>query len=316
LEQYFRFVKPMFDTFIAQAMKTADIIVPRGGDNICAIDLIVRQIKNQLKERGYFERINHLQRQEFIVPSSLLIERPPTLNIVAETPQVLGLHTFIRDRETKRDEFIFYSERLMRILIENAMNFVPYEDVEVNTPTGPIYKGCRRSADICGVSILRAGETLEKSLRAVIKDCKMGKILIQTNEQTMEPELYYLRLPKNINKYKIFLMDATVASGAAAIMAIRILLDHDVKEENIFLLSLLMAEAGVHNIAYAFPKVSLVTTAVDLQVNDQFHILPGLGNFGDRYFGTEVSSVEEYYDSDEGQQLSSNDENEISLVSG
>jgi uridine kinase len=78
------------------------------------------------------------------------------------------------------------------------------------------------------VSILRAGETMEKSLRAVVKDCKMGKILIQTNERTMEPELYYLRLPKNINKYKIFLMDATVATGAAAIMAIRILLDHGI----------------------------------------------------------------------------------------
>ncbi|KAK2156581.1 hypothetical protein LSH36_209g01005 [Paralvinella palmiformis] len=85
------------------------------------------------------------------------------------------------------------------------------------------------------------------------------------------------------------LMDATVATGAAAMMAVRVLLDHDVPEENILLLSLIMAESGVHSVAYAFPKVRVVTTAIDPQVNDKFHITPGIGNFGDRYFGTESS---------------------------
>lgn len=70
-------------------------------------------------------------------------------------------------------------------------------------------------------------------------------------------------------------------------MAIRILLDHDVPEENIMLLSLLMAQSGVHSIAYAFPRVKIVTTAIDPEINEQFHVIPGIGNFGDRYFGTE-----------------------------
>lgn len=83
-------------------------------------------------------------------------------------------------------------------------------------------------------------------------------------------------------------MDATVATGAAALMAIRVLLDHDVKEENILFLSLIAAESGVHTIAYAYPKVKIVTAAVDPEVNDKFHIIPGIGNFGDRYFGTAV----------------------------
>jgi len=82
-------------------------------------------------------------------------------------------------------------------------------------------------------------------------------------------------------------MDATVATGAAAMMAIRVLLDHDVPEENINLVSLLMAESGVHTIAYAFPGVKIVTSAVDPEINDRFHVMPGIGNFGDRYFGTE-----------------------------
>jgi len=87
--------------------------------------------------------------------------------------------------------------------------------------------------------------------------------------------------------YRVILMDATVATGAAAMMAIRVLLDHEVQEENISLVSLLMAASGVHAIAYAFPRVAVVTTAVDPGINEKFHVLPGIGNFGDRYFGTE-----------------------------
>lgn len=71
-------------------------------------------------------------------------------------------------------------------------------------------------------------------------------------------------------------------------MAIRILLDHDVREENIILVSLLMAETGVHRLAYAFPNVTLVTTAVDPHISEQYYVIPGMGNFGDRYFGTEA----------------------------
>lgn len=93
-------------------------------------------------------------------------------------------------------------------------------------------------------------------------------------------------------------------SGAAAIMAIRILLDHDVKEENITLLSLLMAEAGVNSIAYAFPRVNLVTTAVDNHINQLCNIIPGMGNFGDRYYGTDAVGLTsddeaEIFDQDE-----------------
>jgi len=76
-------------------------------------------------------------------------------------------------------------------------------------------------------------------------------------------------------------------------MAIRVLLDHEVKEENISLVSLIMAEVGVHTIAYAFPRVTIVTTAVDPGINDRFHVQPGIGNFGDRYFGTEPMEDEE-----------------------
>ncbi|KAI6222484.1 Uridine kinase [Aphelenchoides fujianensis] len=282
--QYFRFVKPAFDTFIAPAAKVADLIVPRGGSNTVAIELIVRHVKTQLSYRGY----DPTQSRPEWEPLQGPIREPDSLHIIEQTPQVLGLHTIIRNRDTPRDQFIFVAERLMQILIENAMEFIPYAEVQVETPSGEMYAGCRRDAKICGIAVMRAGETLERPLRAVVKDCKLGKILIQTNDLTREPELHYLRLPKEVHKYKVFLMDPIVATGAAATMAIRILLDHDVREEDITLLSLLMSETGAHSIAYAFPKVRLLTTAVDQEINALGFILPGMGNFGDRYYGTDA----------------------------
>ncbi|XP_048666540.1 uridine-cytidine kinase-like 1 isoform X1 [Marmota marmota marmota] len=214
---------------------------------------------------------------------------PQTLSVLKSTPQVRGMHTIIRDRETSRDEFIFYSKRLMRLLIEHALSFLPFQDCVVQTPQGQDYAGrCYAGKQITGVSILRAGETMEPALRAVCKDVRIGTILIQTNQLTGEPELHYLRLPKDISDDHVILMDCTVSTGAAAMMAVRVLLDHDVPEDKIFLLSLLMAEMGVHSVAYAFPRVRIITTAVDKRVNDLFRIIPGIGNFGDRYFGTDA----------------------------
>uniref|UniRef100_A0A3Q3FAD6 Uridine-cytidine kinase n=1 Tax=Labrus bergylta TaxID=56723 RepID=A0A3Q3FAD6_9LABR len=250
IKQYNKFVKPAFEQYIEPTMRLADIVVPRGGGNMVAIDLIVQHVHSQLEEvrEGAFEKV-----------------------------------------ETSRDEFIFYSKRLMRLLIERALSFLPSQVHIVQTPQGEDYEGRTfHGKSITGVSILRAGETMEPALRAVCKDVRIGKILIQTNQDTGEPELHYLRLPKDISEDHVILMDCTVSTGAAAMMAVRVLLDHDVPEDKILLVSLLMAEMGVHSVAYAFPQVKIITTAVDKKVNDLFHIIPGIGNFGDRYFGTDA----------------------------
>ncbi|KAH9491325.1 Uridine-cytidine kinase-like 1 [Dermatophagoides farinae] len=268
LKQYNQFVKPMFDFYIQPSMVHADIIVPRGGENRVAIDLIVQHVHTQLQSKGLKLRSKLLRNQQ----NQPL---PETLKALPPTPQIKGMHTIIRDKDTTRDEFVFYSKRLMRLLIEFAMSFFPFKTIEVDTPQGVKYCGKTMNCDqICGVSILRAGETMEQALCDVLKSVRIGKILIQTNQLTQEPELYYLRLPDDIRDYKVILMDATVASGAASMMAIRVLLDHDVLEENIMLCSLLMASSGVQTIAYAFPKVLMVTTEVDPEVNDKFYIRP------------------------------------------
>ncbi|XP_005090134.1 uridine-cytidine kinase-like 1 [Aplysia californica] len=284
LKQYMKFVKPSFEHYIEPSMRLADIIVPKGGENDVAINLIVLHVHNQLQARGFKLRGQLAQSSHNGQPM------PGTLHILEKTPQVHGIHSFIRDKDIGRDEFIFYSKRLMRLLFEFALSMLPFKDVLIETAQGVPYSGKRIAADkIAGVSILRAGETMEQALCEVCKDVTIGKILIQTNLDTGEPELHYTRLPKDIKDQYIFLLDATVATGAAAMMAIRVLLDHDVPEDKILLCSLLMAQSGVNSVAYAFPKVKIVTTAVDKEVNEAFHILPGIGNFGDRYFGTDYA---------------------------
>ncbi|XP_058469952.1 uridine-cytidine kinase-like 1 isoform X1 [Solea solea] len=293
IKQYNKFVKPAFEQYIEPTVQVADIVVPRGGENFVALDLIVQHVHSQLEKRKLRWDISALASAHQGQPL------PTTLSVMESTPQVRGMHTIIRNKETNRDEFIFYSKRLMRLLIEHALSFLPLKPVSVETPQGGVYDGKRLGGQqITGVSILRAGETMEQALRAVCKDIRLGKILIQTNHDTGEPELHYLRLPKDISEDYVILMDSTVSTGAAALMAVRVLLDHDVAEDKIFVLSLLMAEMGVHSVAYAFPKVRIITTAVDKEVNEQFHIIPGIGNFGDRYFGTDAPS--DWCESDEG----------------
>merc|ERR1712126_5025 len=230
------------------------------------------------------------RQRTFSTSATISTEREPITRASRRTIYTAGRPPWydVRNKDTTRDEFIFYSKRLIRLVIEYSLSLLPFESVSVSTPQGLHYQGRRcTEKKICGVSILRAGETMEQALSDVCKDIRIGKILIQTNWESGEPELYYLRLPKDIKDYQVILMDATVATGAAAMMAIRVLLDHDVPEENINLVSLLMAESGVHTIAYAFPGVKIITTAVDPEINDRFHVMPGIGNFGDRYFGTE-----------------------------
>ncbi|XP_032950978.1 uridine-cytidine kinase-like 1 isoform X5 [Rhinolophus ferrumequinum] len=219
IKQYNKFVKPAFDQYIQPTMRLADIVVPRGSGNAVAIDLIVQHVHSQLEERKLRWDLAALASAHQCHPL------PQTLSVLKSTPQVRGMHTIIRDKETSRDEFIFYSKRLMRLLIEHALSFLPFQDCVVQTPQGQDYAGkCYAGKQITGVSILRAGETMEPALRAVCKDVRIGTILIQTNQLTGEPELHYLRLPKDISDDHVILMDCTVSTGAAAMMAVRVLL--------------------------------------------------------------------------------------------
>uniref|UniRef100_A0A915NLM4 Uridine kinase n=1 Tax=Meloidogyne floridensis TaxID=298350 RepID=A0A915NLM4_9BILA len=284
LDQYIKFVKPAFDSFIAPSMKHSDIIVPRGGENLVAIDLIVRHIKNQLTERGYYGCQHTRNGSSPSLPESPSSIEPPvklpsSLYIIRNCSGAKKFQAFLRSwkdngKTNIMEEVMKHAELILPELIEQALSLCgsQHEIVQIflrqNSDNDKNINGQKYNGKVCGVTIMVTGDSLEKSLRSLTG--KFGTLLIQTNEQTQDPELYYLRLPKKLNQYKIILIDTTVLTGAAAIMAIRILLDHDVREEDILFVSLLMTEASVHSLAYAFPKVKLLTTAVHHTLNKQF----------------------------------------------
>jgi hypothetical protein len=122
------------------------------------------------------------------------------------------------------------------------------------------------------------------SLRSVCKSVRIGKILIQRDEETALPKLIYVKLPKDISKRKILLLDPMLATGGSANRAIGVLLEHGVLEENIVFLNLIAAPEGIAAMQTAYPRVRIITTMVDSHLNEKKFIMPGIGDFGDRYF--------------------------------
>lgn len=153
------------------------------------------------------------------------------VKVLKQSSQLLGLHTIIRDRDAPREDFIFYSNRLIRLLIEEGLSHLPYSEHTVITPTGNEFKGflvfkdpanielfnihlgVKFTTKICGVSVVRAGESMESGLREVCKSVRIGKILIQRDEETAQPKLYYAKLPPDIASRYVLLLEPMLATG-------------------------------------------------------------------------------------------------------
>jgi uracil phosphoribosyltransferase len=110
------------------------------------------------------------------------------LYLLPQTPQLIHLLTLLRNQTTPRSDFIFTSDRIIRLLIEDALNLLQYEPCSVLTPLKEEYKGLKPLGKICGVSIMRAGESMESGLRDCCKGIRIGKILIQRDEKTALPK--------------------------------------------------------------------------------------------------------------------------------
>jgi len=202
------------------------------------------------------------------------------------TPQLDALYTLIRNKETKREDFIFYSDRIIRLLVEEALNLLPVNKKRILTPTGSEFLGAEFKGKICAVSIIRSGESMEKAVRQVCEDIRIGKILIQRNEKTAEPILFYSKLPKDISKRYVLLLDPMLATGGSVCKAIEVLKNKEVKENKIIFINLIACPEGINKLFKEFPNVKIITGFIDKKLNSKAFILPGLGDFGDRYFGT------------------------------
>ncbi|KAG9154554.1 hypothetical protein Leryth_014989 [Lithospermum erythrorhizon] len=193
LDQYSNFVKPAFDDFIQPTKKYADIIIPRGGDNHVAIDLIVQHIQTKLGQHD-------------------LCKIYPSLYVIHSTFQIRGMHTLIRDAQTTKHDFVFYADRLIRLVVEHGLGHLPFTEMQVTTPTGAVYTGVDFCKRLCGVSVVRSGESMENALRACCKGIKIGKILIH-REGDNGQQLIYEKLPQDISDRHVLLLDPILGTG-------------------------------------------------------------------------------------------------------
>lgn len=148
--------------------------------------------------------------------------------------------------KSARENFVFDSDRLIRLVIEDALNHLPSTAKTVFTPPGGKYAGLCFPKSNCGISIVRSGEAMEKGLRDCCRSIRIGKILIEKSED--DPlacaRVLYAKLPADISLRKVLLLYPIMHTGATVIEAIQLLLEKDTKEENIILINLFATPAG------------------------------------------------------------------------
>lgn len=204
--------------------------------------------------------------------------------LLPQTNQLRGLYSIIRDNSTKRGDFVFYSDRIIRLLVEEGLNLLPVEEATIQCYGNQTFKGAKFLGKICGVSIVRAGESMEMGLRDCCRSVRIGKILIQRDEETALPKLFYEKLPEDISERYVFLLDPMLATGGSAMMAVEVLLSRGVKMDRIFFLNLLAAPEGIKAFHDNYPDVKIITGGIDEKLDENKYIVPGLGDFGDRYY--------------------------------
>ncbi|KAB2048956.1 hypothetical protein ERO13_A13G130400v2 [Gossypium hirsutum] len=261
------------DIGVVLDQKYADIIIPRGGDNHVAIDLIVQHIRTKLGQHD-------------------LCKIYPNLYVIQSTFQIRGMHTLIRDSQTTKHDFVFYADRLIRLVVEHGLGHLPFTEKQVITPTGSVYTGVDFCKRLCGVSVIRSGESMENALRACCKGIKIGKILIHREGEDNGQQLIYEKLPQDISERHVLLLDPILGTGNTAVKAISLLIRKGVPESNIIFLNLISAPQGVHVVCKSFPRVKIVTSEIDIGLNEEFRVIPGMGEFGDRYFGTDDDDLQ------------------------
>ncbi|XP_064374180.1 uracil phosphoribosyltransferase homolog isoform X2 [Dromaius novaehollandiae] len=200
------------------------------------------------------------------------------LKLLPMNDQIRELQTIIRDKTASRGDFVFSADRLIRLVVEEGLNQLPYTECTVTTPTGYKYEGVKFEKGNCGVSIMRSGEAMEQGLRDCCRSIRIGKILIQSDEETQRAKVYYAKFPPDIYRRKVLLMYPILSTGNTVIEAVKVLIEHGVQPSVIILLSLFSTPHGAKSIIQEFPEITILTTEVH-------PVAPT--HFGQKYFGTD-----------------------------
>ena len=211
------------------------------------------------------------------------MEKYQNVNIL-EHPLIRHKLAIIRDKKTDTKQFRDVVKELAMLMAYESFKDIPTQEIEVETPLEVTKQTVVKENSIAIVPILRAGLGMVDGILTLFPAAKVGHIGMCRNEETLEPEEYYCKLPAQIEEKVVMVIDPMLATGGSACDAILRLKQRGCK--NIRLRSIIAAPEGVEKVAKAHPDVQVYVATLDRCLNENGYILPGLGDAGDRIFGT------------------------------
>ena len=190
----------------------------------------------------------------------------------------------LRDARTPPDEFRREAARAALVIAAEALRDLPHAAATVETPLGPA-TGRRVDAEIVVVPVLRAGLGMLEAVLTLFPRARVGHIGLQRDERTAVASRYYARLPRPLHRSRVLLVDPMLATGGSAVAGLELL--REAGATDVRLVCVVAAPEGIALVSSRFPDVAIYTPAIDRELNDRKFIVPGLGDFGDRLYGTE-----------------------------
>lgn len=204
--------------------------------------------------------------------------------IVFNHPLINHKIAILRDVKTGSKQFREIVEEITTLMTFESFKNVPTKKITVQTPLEECEQEVVVDNSVAIVPILRAGLGMVAGVHELFPTAKVGHIGLYRDETTLEPQQYYCKLPDNVEKKMVVVLDPMLATGGSAVAAINILKERGCK--NILHMSIIAAPEGIQTLAEAHPDVSIFIAAKDRCLNENGYILPGLGDAGDRLFGT------------------------------
>jgi uracil phosphoribosyltransferase len=209
-----------------------------------------------------------------------------TAQLLVEVTHPLVRHKLglLRDESTPTQVFRQLVNELTLLLTYEATKDMATEEVEIETPLErtTVQRISGKKVAVC--PILRAGIGMLDGVLSLISGARVGFIGLYRNEETLEPVEYYVKLPADIDKRDVLLLDPMLATGRSTGAAVKIC--KEAGAESVRLIALIAAPEGIEHLQSEHPDVTIVVAAVDRELNEKGYILPGLGDAGDRLFGT------------------------------
>lgn len=190
----------------------------------------------------------------------------------------------LRDKETDPKMFREYVEEITTLLTYEAFKDIPTVEIDVETPLEVCKQKVVPDKAVAIIPILRAGLGMVNGVHALFPVARVGHIGMYRDEETIQPQTYYCKLPDGIENMIAVILDPMLATGGSCVAAIKLLKAKGVK--HIKCMHIIAAPEGVKTVHDAYPDVQIYCAAVDRQLNSASYILPGLGDAGDRLFGT------------------------------